>query len=156
MESIIIYVVTLLGFFYIYKAIKELDKIYNIKKEGIKTNATVTQILETKHTDSYGDTTYNYNYMVKFKNNRGKEIEKEVDYPITKKHKRNPPFSVGIIYKENEKEKENYNILLESNKGRNYSFYFHLILGFGMLTYVIFNNNGEFNKVIEYLENTLK
>jgi hypothetical protein len=25
-----------------------------------------------------------------------------------------------------------------------------------MLTYVIFNNNGEFNTVIEYLENTLK
>jgi|GEM_PF-4967066 len=154
MESIIIYVVTFLGFYYIFKAIKELDKIYSIKKEGIKANATVTEILETKHTDSDGDISYSYNYIVKFKNKRGKEIEKEVDYPITKKHKRNPPFSVGIIYKENER--DNYNILLENNKGRNYSFYIYLILGFGLLTYVIFNNNGEFNTVIEYLENTLK
>ncbi|MFC4269583.1 hypothetical protein [Polaribacter marinivivus] len=154
MESIIIYVVTFLGFYYIFKAIKELDKIYSIKKDGIKANATVNQILETKHTDSDGDISYSYNYIVKFKNKRGKEIEKEVDYPITKKHKQNPPFTVGIIYKENER--ENYNILLENNKGRNYSFYIYLFLGFGMLTYVIFNNNGEFNKVIEYLENTLK
>lgn len=154
MESIIIYVVTFLGFYYIFKAIKELDKIYSIKKDGIKANATVTQILETKHTDSDGYISYSYNYIVKFKNKRGKEIAKEVDYPITKKHKRNPPFSVGIIYKENER--ENYNILLENNKGRNYSFYIYLFLGFGMLTYVIFNNNGEFNTVIEYIENRLK
>ena len=151
MNTLILTLVTFGGFYSIYKAIKSLDKIYHINKYGIKASAKVTNIREEKNTDSDGDTTYTYYYFVTFIDNRGKTIEKEIEFPVTKKPKRNPPFSKNILYSSDDN--NNLSIILEKNEGRNTRFILSLIIGIGMLAYVTLNYNGEFDIIINYIEN---
>ena len=67
-------IVTLSGFYLIFKAIKALDKIYFINKHGIKAKARVINIREKKSTDNDGAESFEYYYKVKFIDNRGREI----------------------------------------------------------------------------------
>ena len=154
MSTIITILVTLGGFFSIFKSIKSLDKIYHIDKNGKRANATVINIREKKSTDSDGHSTFSYYYLVSFLDNRGKKIEHEIEFPINEKNNRKPPFSTTIKYSKDKK--DNYSVILENNKGRNSSFIFSLVLGIGMLTYVVFNYNGEFDIIINYMENLFK
>lgn len=154
MDSIFIFLATISGFYYIFKSVKSLDKIYSITKNGYRTNAIVTKIKEKKNTDSDGDTSYTYCYFVKFRDKRGKEIEKEIDFPITKRDKRNTPFSISIIYKIDDE--NNYNVILKNNKGRNSSFYFSFIIGLGFLAYVILKQDDEFEIIINFFKKIIK
>ena len=154
MDSIFLILATISGFYFIFKSIKSIDKIYSITRNGYRTKAIVTSINEKKNTDGDGDTTYTYFYFVKFRDKRGKEIEKKIDFPITNRGKRNPPFSISIIYVVDDN--NNYSVILKNNKGRNSSFYFSLIIGFGFLTYVILKQDGEFEIIINFFKKIIK
>lgn len=145
---------TFYGFYCIFKSIKELDKISIIKEKGFKTIAKVINIIENKITDSDGNLSYRYIYKVKFRDNRGKEIIQDIDYFLSNRDNRNPPFEIEIIYKLNDK--DDYNILVKNNKSRNYRFYISFLIGTFLLGNAVFNNNGEFNFIIEYLEKIFK
>ena len=145
---------TFAGFYSIYKAVTSLDKIYAINKNGIKAKASVIEIREKKQTDSDGDTSYLYYYTVKFRDNRGKEVTEEIDFPVNNKSLRTPPFDVDIIYRR--KENQEFDIILETNNGRNTGFYISLITGIAVLSYVIYTYDGQIDIILEFINNLFK
>ncbi|RCS28289.1 hypothetical protein DUT90_01530 [Polaribacter sp. WD7] len=78
------------GFYLIYKAIKVLDEIIRIKKNGVKKQAKVIKIREERSSqiddDGYGSSV-TYYYTVNFKDKNGREIEKEIKFGLNKKTK---------------------------------------------------------------------
>ena len=137
----------------IYKAIKALDKIDRIKKIGVKKQARVIKIREeispSMDEDDVSSTTY---YLtVNFKDKNGREIEKEIEFGINKKPKRNSPFSIGIIY--NIDENKNKDIILENSKKTILDGYFLLSIGILFLGIVIYNYEGQINTIIEFIKN---
>ena len=95
-----------LGFYFIYRAVTSLDKIDQVQKKGIKTRAKVIKIREEKN-EGFNDedisytinhSEVNYFFTVKFKDKNGREIVKELEFPITKNPNRNLPFDTDIIY----------------------------------------------------------
>ena len=60
-------------------------------------------------------------------------------------------FSKNILYSSDDN--NNLSIILEKNEGRNTRFILSLIIGIGMLAYVTLNYNGEFDIIINYIEN---
>ena len=154
MNSIIFIIATLSGFYSIFKAIKALDKIYFINKHGIKAKARVINIREKKSTDNDGAESFEYYYKVKFIDNRGREIEREVKFGVKKNSIKNPPFSVNIIYIKNENNE--VDVILERNEGRNLSFYVNFIVGIGILSYVAYNYDGQFDIILNFINNLFK
>lgn len=138
-----------IGFYLIYKAISSLDKVDRVKKNGIRTRAKVLKIRKEK-SDNYNDdeeTAYlinnseiNYYLTVKFKDKKGREFEKELEFPTTKVPNRNLPFDTDVIYFVNDS--KNLDVILENNKGRNSTFYFILIIGIIFLFAAAYNYDG--------------
>ena len=154
---------TTFGFYYVFRAIKSLDKIDLIFRNGIKKEALVTNIREVKtRIDNDLDNNsfvinhdeINYFYTVKFIDKRGNQVEQELEFPITKNPKRNPPFNENIIYNYNKNQK--IDIILEINKSRNRNFYFSLIIGLVFLFCAAYNYNGEIDTIFNFLNNLLQ
>ena len=153
--NIIIFIVAIFsGFLAIYKAINSLDKIYSLTKYGIKAKASVIRIRQVENTDSDGDSTYEYFYLVNFIDNIGKEIESEIKFSVKTKPKKRIPFTTSIFYIINDNKE--YDIILEKNKDRNNGFYINLIIGLGILSYVVYSYNGQVELILEFINNLFK
>ena len=137
----------------IYKAIKTLDKIDRIKKIGLKKQARVIKIREeiSPSMDEDDLSSITYYLTVNFKDKNGREIEKEIEFGLNKKPKRNPPFSVGIIYNINEN--KNIDIILENSKKTILDVYFLLSIGILFLGVVIYNYDNQIDTIIEFIKN---
>tara|TARA_R110002051_G_scaffold160026_1_gene231491 strand:+ start:240 stop:662 length:423 start_codon:yes stop_codon:yes gene_type:complete len=139
----------------IYKAIKVLDTIDKVKKHGIKNQARVINIREetdSKNDDYASSTTYYY--TVNFNDKNGRNIEKEIEFGIDKRPTRNPPFSIGIIYYIDEN--KNIDIIIGNSKKTILSGYFLLLVGLFFLSMLIYNYNGEIDKILEFINNLFK
>ena len=154
MNSIFFIIATLSGFYSIYKAIIALDRIYFIHKHGIKAKATVFYIRESKSTDADGTSSFEYFYNLRFIDNRGHKIEKEAKFGVKKSALKSPPFSVNIMYHKDKN--NNIDILLEKNNGRNLGFYLNFIFGIGILSYVVYNYDGELDIIFKFINNLFK
>ena len=95
-----------------------------------------------------------YYYTVNFKDKNGREIEKEIEFDITKKPKSNPPFSIDIIYRVDENKK--IDIILENSKKTIFDGYFLLSVGLAFLGFIIYNYDNQINIIIEFLNNLFK
>ena len=154
----------LLGFFVIYKSIMAIDKIDIVKKKGIKTRAKVIKIREEKIKNDFGDedtggylinhSEVNYFFTVTFNDKNGRIIEKELEFPTTKNPNRNPPFDRDIIYLINEN--KSIDIILENNKGRGFTLYFILLIGFIFLFFAAYNYDGQIDIILEFIKNLFK
>lgn len=145
----------ILGFFIIYLAIKTLDKIDRVKKNGLKKQARVIKIRESKTISDSDDGyfingEYTYYYTVNFRDKNGREIEKEIEYGVNKKPNRNPPFSIGIIYYIDEN--KNIEIILENSKRTKLKFYYLLTVGIFILSYVAYNYDDQIDLIIDILK----
>ncbi|WP_146106879.1 hypothetical protein [Polaribacter porphyrae] len=140
----------------IYKAISVLDKVNIIKKRGIRKRGKVLKIRKevNSYYDEDGGTSILYYYTVSFKTNRGKLIEKEIEFGVKKKPNRNPPFDVDIIYFEDEK--NNLNVILENNKSTIFDGFFLLFVGIFFLCILIYNYDGELDIIISFIKNLIK
>ncbi|WP_298881215.1 hypothetical protein [uncultured Polaribacter sp.] len=147
---------TIFSFYMIYKAIINLDKIYNVKKNGIRKQAKVIKIREeiSHQMDEDDVSSSTYYYTVNFKDKNGREIEKEIEFDITKKPKSNPPFSIDIIYRVDENKK--IDIILENSKKTIFDGYFLLSVGLAFLGFIIYNYDNQINIIIEFLNNLFK
>ena len=152
---------TIFSFYMVYKAIINLDKIYNVKNNGIRKQARVIKIREeNNYNNSDEDQGYiingkfTYFYTVNFKDKNGREIEKEIEFGNNKKPKKNPPFSIDIIYKIDENKK--IDIILENNKKTIFDGYFLLSVGLAFLGFVIYNYDNQINIILEFLTNLFK
>ncbi|WP_339884180.1 hypothetical protein [Polaribacter vadi] len=161
MSSIFFYIAIVFGFYFIYKAIKSLDKINRLKNEGIKKRAKVIKIREEENSNDGEENTYiinhsevNYYHTVRFNDKNGSEIEKELEFPTTKNPNKNPPFDVDIIYSIDEN--KNIDIILENNKGRNFTFYFVLSIGIIFLITAAYNYDGQIDLILKFINNLFK
>lgn len=153
------YIPTALGFYILFKAIKALDKINTLKKKGTIKKALVTEIREEINNSGYDEdgfdtTNYQYFYTVKFNDKRGRQIIQEIEFSVSKKPKKIPPFSMNIVY--NYDDNREITIIPEDTDRINYEFYTTLFFGFLCLIIATLNYNGEINLLLDYLENLLK
>ena len=145
------------GFYLIYKAIKVLDEIIRIKKNGVKKQAKVIKIREERSSqiddDGYGSSV-TYYYTVNFKDKNGREIEKEIKFGLNKKNKRNPPFLIGILYYIDEN--KNIDITFENSRKIILDGLFLLIIGLFFLGFISYNYNGQIDIIIAFFKNVFE
>ncbi|PWG05281.1 hypothetical protein [Polaribacter aquimarinus] len=144
------------GFYMIYKSIKVLDKIDRLKKNGIRKQARVIKIREeigSQIDDNYGSSR-TYYYTVNFKNKNGREIEKEIEFGLNKKPKRNPPFSISILYNINKN--KDIDITFENSRRIILDGFLLLFIGLLFLGIVLYNYNGQINIILDFIKNILK